>query len=119
MLIGLKFKNKKINLNVKKLSEFEKGIGLMFCRREKAKALLFEFKKSVRFNLHSLFVFFDFLVLWLDKNNKVLDLKIVKPWKFSISSVNSFYKIIEIPLNQKYSKIVKVLCSQAHSDFSN
>ena len=107
--IGLKFKDKKIKLNVKRVSEFEKGIGLMFCRREKAKALLFEFKKAVKWNLHSLFVFFPFLILWLDEENKIVDLRIVKPWKISISSLKKYNKIIEIPLNKKYKEIVKIL----------
>ena len=108
MLIGLN-KSKKINIKVRKVSEFEKGIGLMFCRRERAKALLFEFKKPVKFDLHSLFVFFDFLVLWLDKNNKVLDLKMIKPWQILISSPKPYYKIVEIPLNKKYKKIINLL----------
>lgn len=101
--------SKKIKISeVKKLGFFGKGFGLMFSRRENTKALLFEFKKPVSFHLTSLFVFFPFLVVWLDKNNKILGKKIVSPWKFSIlSSVKSYSKILEIPLNNFYLSKVK------------
>lgn len=96
--------------NVKVLGFFGKGFGLMFSRREKARALLFEFDKQVDFHLTSLFVFFPFLVVWMDKNNNVLGKKIVMPWKITVSSsVKSYYKILEIPLNNFYSSFVKNL----------
>jgi uncharacterized membrane protein (UPF0127 family) len=94
--------------SVKQLGFFEKGYGLMFQRREKARALLFNFKKPVSFHLTSLFVFFPFLVLWMDENNKILEKKIVKPWIFAISpSVKNYKKILEVPLNDFYLRKVK------------
>ena len=110
----LKNGSKKIEIpDVKRLNFFEKGIGLMFCRRKNARALLFEFDKPASFHLTSFFVFFPFLVLWLDKNNKIIGKKIVKPWEITISSsVKSYYKILEIPLNNFYLSKVKNLVGQ-------
>lgn len=99
--------------SVKKLGFFGKGFGLMFSRREKARALLFEFNKPVRFHLTSMFVFFPFLVLWLDENNKILGKKIVKQWKFIVSSsVKKYSKFLEIPLNDFYRSKVKNIVGQ-------
>lgn len=107
--IGLEFEGKKFFIEVKRLSEFGKARGLMFRRREKSPILLFEFKKKVSFHLTSLFVFFPFLVLWLDKNNKIIGKKFVKPWRPTVlSSVKSYYKIVEIPLNTKYCRLIKI-----------
>jgi len=104
-----KYKNGKINLVVEDCNLFKKVTGLMFSRREKAQALLFNFSKPTKIKLHSLFVFFPFVVVWLDDKNKVIDLRIVKPFKSSIISNKTFSKIIEIPLNNKYKKIIDFL----------
>ena len=43
----IKYNKKKVHIkNVKKLSEFGKGIGLMFHSREKCPAMLFEFQQT-------------------------------------------------------------------------
>ena len=81
----------------------------MFRSREKAKTFLFEFKKPTKIKIHSLFVFFPFVAVWLDKNNKIVKLKTVKPFSLAISPTRSYSKIIEIPINKKYSKIVQLL----------
>jgi uncharacterized membrane protein (UPF0127 family) len=95
--------------NVKKLSHFGKVIGLMFSRREKAEILLFEFKKPVKMRIHSFFVFYNFIALWLDDKNNVVDLKIVKPFSPSGSSKKPFYKLVEIPINERYSTLCSVI----------
>lgn len=95
--------------NVKKLSEVGKGFGLMFRRREKAKALLFEFKKPTKLKIHSCFVFFSFLAIWLDDKNKIIGKKIVKPFEMSISPEKPFSKLLEIPFNDKYEKVIQLL----------
>lgn len=106
--------SKKIKIpSVKKMGFFEKGFGLMFSRREKARALLFEFGKPVDFHLTSMFVSFPFLVLWLDEKNKIIGKKIVKPWKFVVSSsVKKYNKFLEIPLNNFYRSKVKNIVGQ-------
>ena len=62
--------------------------------------------------MHSWFVFFPFLTLWLDKNNKVVDLRVVKPFVFSISGKEEFYKIVEIPFNLTNRKLIESFISK-------
>ncbi len=101
--IGLVFNDKKINLEVRKLSKLGMLKGLMFTKREKAKALLFDHKNL---RIHSLFVGFPFLALWLDGENRVVDLKIIDNVKFNIPSVNPSLKLVEIPFNSKYDGVL-------------
>lgn len=102
----INFKNEKIKIPVKKISEFGKISGLMF-RKKSAENLLFEFNKETNLRIHSYFVFFNFLALWINEKNKVLEWKIVKPFTLSVKPNKSFFKLIEIPLNKKNEKIVK------------
>jgi len=107
--IKLNYRGENIVLNLKKCNFIWKIIGLTFTRKEKAKALLFEFEKPSLVSIHSLFVFFDFVGIWIDENGKVLEVKIVKPWAFSIYPSTKFKKLIEIPINKEYSKVVELL----------
>jgi uncharacterized membrane protein (UPF0127 family) len=118
MIIKNKSKSIKIK-NIKKLSEFGKAIGLMFRRKEKCPAMLFEFKKPTRMRIHSLFVFFPFAAVWTDDKNKIIDKKIVKPFRFSISCKKKFYKLVEIPLNENYQKEIKVLFKKSNYSSGN
>ncbi|MDO8467895.1 MAG: DUF192 domain-containing protein [Nanoarchaeota archaeon] len=99
----------KFSLDVYQCNSFERIIGLMFSRRESAKALMFEFSYDVKMPIHSWFVFYPFVVLWLDKNNKILEKKVVTPWAFSISPSKKYKKLVEIPINSNYNKILHVL----------
>ena len=107
MLIDLKYKNKTIDLEGEVCKW--KFLGLMFTRRENAKALLFDFKKPTRISIHSLFVFFPFLAIWMDNENNILEVKKVFPWNFSISPKKKFSRLVEIPCNSKYKDILKSL----------
>lgn len=107
--IILTYKGKKLNLELREIRGFRKAVGLMFYRREKAEALLFSFKKPIRFSIHSFFVFFDFIVIWLDKKGKIIEIKKIRPWKLDIKIGKKFTKLIEIPINNKYKNIVKLL----------
>jgi len=110
MLVGLKYKGRTIKIpDVKKLSKFSKFIGLMFSRRENARALLFEFNRETKTSIHSLFVFFPFIAVWLDDKNKIIEIRKISSWKFSVKPEKNFKKLIEIPANKKYSKIIKLL----------
>ena len=100
------YKNKKINLEVKKVSSFGKIFGLMF-RPKNTPNLLFAFKKNVHMPIHSYFVFFKFLVLWTDDKNKIIDWKIVKPFKPYVCIDKPFYSLIELPLNKKNRRIIE------------
>jgi len=110
MNLTFKHKNKKIELEVKKCNLFSMVRGLMFTRKDDAKALLlFNFNKPNNISIHSYFVFFPFVAIWLDNKNKIVDLRIVKPFKLGIYSKKSFTKIVEIPINKKYNRVIKLL----------
>ncbi|MBD3247153.1 hypothetical protein GF378_00860 [Candidatus Pacearchaeota archaeon] len=103
--IQFKFKNEKINLSALELkTPFEKARGLTFKTRKNAKALLFEMKNPMA--IHSFFVFFPFIAIWLDKNNNVIDTKKVRPFKFHIKPKKKFSKLVEIPINNRYKEII-------------
>ncbi len=96
---------RKINISARKLSFFGKITGLMFKSR-KTDNLLFTFNKNVRMRIHSYFVFFSFLALWLDGENNVIEFKTVNPFRLSIYPKKPFMKLIEIPFNDKNKKII-------------
>jgi uncharacterized membrane protein (UPF0127 family) len=107
--VGLSYKNRKVFLKVKKCGYLDEAFGLMFKKKEKAEALLFDFSGRKRLALHSFFVFFPFLAIWLDDKNKILYIKSVKPFSFDILPQKAFTKIIEVPISSKYRKIIKKL----------
>ena len=90
--------------DIKRCGLFRRMIGLMFSRRERANALLFDFGEN-RVGIHSFFVFFPFLAIWLDKKNRVVDYKIIYPFTLFITSNKKFSRLIEVPLNKKYKEI--------------
>lgn len=108
------YHGKNIYLEIQKCkSFFSKLRGLMFRHRETCPAMLFEFKTPTKISIHSFFVFFKFVAVWFDNKNNIVDMKIVKPFKFSVSQKNKFYKLLEIPFNKKYSGIIKFLVGDA------
>ncbi len=109
--VGFSYKCKRMNLKVKKCSGICKWIGLMFHRRQKANALLFDFKKEVNEPIHSFFVFFSFVAVWFDGKGNIIEVRRVKPFRFYIIPRENFMKLIEIPINKRHSKIVKRLLS--------
>jgi uncharacterized membrane protein (UPF0127 family) len=103
------FGGKKIELFAEECNIFEKGIGLMFSKREKARILLFRFKNEQKIRIHSFFVFYPFIAIWLDKQGKIIDMKIVNPFLPHISHKGLAVALIEIPINQKNKEITKFL----------
>lgn len=102
------YKNKSIEVSVKKVSEIGKISGLMFKSRN-TDCLLFLNKRDSRMAIHSWFVFFDFLAVWLDENNKVIEFRRVKPYTFLVKPEKKFRKLIEIPMNSKNRRIIEFL----------
>ena len=100
--------SKKINITVKKLNFLGRFSGLMF-KSEKIRNLLFDFYYPRKWAIHSYFVFFDFLAVWLDEKNRVMETRIVKPWTFSVKPEKKFKKLIEIPCNSRNTKIIGFL----------
>ncbi len=105
--MNISFKKKRIKINVKKVSCVGMVTGLM-CKTLNTKNLLFEFENNARNAIHSYFVFFPFLAIWLDKNNKVIEFRIVKPFCFKIIPEKPFKKLIEIPLNNLNMNLIKL-----------
>jgi len=104
-------RGKSFFVNAKDCNLFWKGIGLMFSRRENAEILIFRFKKKTRIAIHSFFVFFPFVALWLNEENEVVDLKIVKPFTSCVLPTEKSFSLIEIPLNEKNENLMKKLFS--------
>ncbi|MEK6898132.1 MAG: hypothetical protein AABX28_02115 [Nanoarchaeota archaeon] len=100
MEIEVSRKNKKIRIPAKRVSLFGKFSGLMF-RTKNTANLLFEFNKRTGTAIHSFFVFFPFLAVWLDDKNKILEFKIVKPFTAFIKPAKLFNKLLEMPFNEK------------------
>lgn len=96
---------KKIDIPVRKVSSFGKFSGFMFKTKD-TENLLFEFSKKTGMRIHSFFVFFPFLAVWLDEKDRVIDSKIVKPFTLSVKPKKQFKKLIEISLNSKNKKII-------------
>ncbi len=107
--VSFKYGGRKMVLNAGRVGFFGRMVGLMFRPRESAEILLFEFRKPAKTPIHSLFVFFPFVAVWLDEKNKVIDVKRVRPFTFSVLPRRSFSKLIEIPVSKKYSGIVKII----------
>ena len=104
--ISIEYKNKKIKFYAEDCNFFKKFSGLMFSRRENVGILLFDFEKKQKISIHSFFVFYPFIAVWLDKKNKIVDLKVVNPFTFCVSPKKSCFKLIEIPINNENRKIV-------------
>jgi len=107
--IIIHYKKKRIKVIAEDCNFLRKFIGLMFSRREKAKILLFKFRKKGKIVIHSFFVFYSFVAVWLDGKNKVVDLKIVKSFVPCVSHRNKADKLIEIPINKKYDDVLTLL----------
>ena len=96
---------KRIEIPARKVGLFGKIRGLMF-RSRNCENLLFNFSSSEKFGIHSFFVFFDFLAVWLDEGNRVLEWEVVKPWRFSARPKTGAVKLLEVPLNDKNMRIL-------------
>ena len=103
MQIKVGFRKKRIGISAKRVSMLGASIGLMF-RTKNTENLLFDLPG--RWGIHSFFVFFPFLALWLDEKNRVLELKVVKPFTFHAMPKKRFAKLVEIPINMGNRQLV-------------
>lgn len=102
--ISFNLRGKRINIIAKECSGLNRFLGLMFKDRDDANPLLFEFKKPVSFAIHSFFVFFPFIAVWMDEGNNVVEFKIVEPFSLSVKAKRQYKKLLEIPMNEKYNR---------------
>ena len=107
--ISFYYKKKRFRIRANSCSNFQIIRGLMFRRKEKSEVLLFEFSNKTKMKIHSFFVFFPFVAIWLDEENKIVDIKRVEPFEFSVGIGKFYKKLIEIPINKKYAKEIKLL----------
>ena len=105
---------RKIIVDVKKTSFLGRGLGLTFRTRE-ARNLLFDFRRDTMTSITSFFVFFPFLAVWLDSNNKVIDAEVIKPFRFMIKPSKKFRRLVEIPLTKKNAKTVEFFVGKGKS----
>lgn len=103
MIAKLRFDHQVIEIpDIIKAEGMKKFTGLMF-KKQETNALLFEEPGAI----HSFFCP-DFLGIWLDDENKIVDYKLVTSNKPHIKPEKPFAKLLEIPLNDKYSEITKI-----------
>ena len=106
--IIINYRKKRKILSAKRVFFLGKILGLMF-RKGNHDILLFDFFSAGRRSIHSFFVFFSFIAVWLDERNNVLDYRIVRPFTLSVCSKYEFCKLIEIPINYRNKELIKFL----------
>ncbi|MFH1501346.1 MAG: DUF192 domain-containing protein [archaeon] len=106
MKAKIRFKGKEILIeDIRKCSFFWRFKGLMFTNPRDAQALLFEFNKKGRQAIHSYFVRFPFIAIWLDEEGKIMEYKVISSRNLSIKPEKEFAKLIEVPITSKYQAV--------------
>ena len=105
-MILINHSGKKLKIDARKMGFFMRGLGLMF-RSRNSDNLLFDFSRDVKISFHSLFVFFPFIIIWLDSSNRVIEWRVVRPFSLTISPKRKFRRVVEVPLNEKNECIVR------------
>ncbi len=77
---------------------FAKMRGLMFRSRKFNTPLLFVFSRPGIYAIHSFFCR-KFIAVWM-LDEKVIDVKIVTPYKFSVTPEKKFNLLLEVPLQK-------------------
>jgi len=96
MDFSFRYKNRNFRMDVKECrSILSQARGLIF--KEKSKPLFFIFKNKKRRAIHSFFCI-PFIAIWFDEG-KIVDVKLINSWKFSIKPKYRFDKLLEIPSN--------------------
>ena len=106
MKFSFNYKKKNFNIDVIECRSISSRFsGLMF--RKKSKPLLFIYKKPVQESIHSFFCK-PFIAVWFYKD-KIIDVKIVDPWKINIKPKDKFDKLLEIPISDSnFHRIIDV-----------
>ena len=77
-------------------SFFSKLRGLMFRPEDFKTPLIFRFNKQRKYAIHSFFCR-KFIAIWIS-DGKILEKRIVKPWRCAVIPKKRFDTLIEIPL---------------------
>jgi len=65
--------------------------------KKNTKPLLFIFKTKKRRAIHSFFCI-PFIAVWLDES-RIIEVKLINPWRISVKPKDKFDKLLEIPSN--------------------
>jgi len=106
MLINKTIKKEIIKIKFAK-TFIKKATGLMFSKEKNFDyCLIFDMgvESKIYSSIHMLFVFYPILLLFLDENKKIVDIRIAKPWGF-YSPKNKARYILELPI--EYKKMFK------------
>lgn len=97
-LFKLNFRGKKFIIKnyIECRSFFSKLRGLMFRPRNFKTPLVFIFPFPRRYRIHSFFCR-KFLAIWMLKG-RIVDARIVKPWRIAVTSKEKFDELLEIPV---------------------
>ena len=87
------------SLGIKNLKEAK---GLMF--KKNPEPLVFVLNKEKKIAINSLFCKVDFMALWFDKDEKLIDAKLIKPGQLKILPKKSFKTLVEIPMINRMVK---------------
>lgn len=68
--------------------------------RKNPEPLLFKLKKEKLAAINSAFCRVDFIALWFDKDEKLIDAKLIKPGRLKILPKKPFQYLIEIPIKR-------------------
>jgi len=109
--VSFNYQGEKINISVKNCDGLRKILGLMFKVKD-TNALLFDFNHQTNIPIHSFFVFFPFVAVWLDDKNHVIEVKRIEPFTLSAKPKRQYKRLIEIPINTKNSRIINSLISR-------
>jgi len=107
----IKFRGKKLEVKVRETGAFSKFSGFMF-KSSKTGNLLFRFGNPSTAAIHSFFVFFPFLAIWLDNENNVADYNLVRPFTFRVTPSLPARELIELPLNEQNRSIIKLFVGE-------
>jgi len=98
MKFKFNYHKKEIEIDVEECrGAFSQALGLMF--GIKKRPLLFVFKNKKRRAIHSFFCE-PFVAIWFDED-EIVDVKVVRNWKFLIKPGKRFDKLLEIPIDNK------------------
>ena len=84
--ITLESGGRKIFLDGHVIRGVERYTGLMFTRKNEAEILIFKFRKPTRLAIHSFFVFFPFMAIWLDEKGRIIEKKKIQPFSKKLLS---------------------------------
>ncbi len=100
------FKDYKIfDVDVKRMNFFTQFIGLMFTSKN-AKIRLFSYSKDSKIMIHSWFIYYPFLIIWLNRKKRIVGWKKVFPFNSCVVPPKKFRHFVEIPFNSSNKKIL-------------